>query len=47
MKIRRRTDEWSNTDRLFVVETVDGKEYDITWYFYGIIAIIMLSLIFF
>ena len=46
MKIHRRIDKYGPFDRLLTVETISGKEYDLTWWFYGVIGLIILFLIF-
>lgn len=39
-KVRRRTDKYTWYSRMFVVEMIDGTEYDVTWSVYAIGALI-------
>ena len=45
MKLRRRQDRYGPFDRLLLIEMKDGKEFDITLWFYILIVLIISILI--
>lgn len=40
-KYQKHTDKYTWYRRLFVVGLVTGKEYDLTWWVYGFVAVIL------
>jgi hypothetical protein len=45
MKTRKRTDKWSFFKNFIVVQKRGGQEYDLTWFVYGCIVLIITYLV--